>query len=532
MLLELRARELGVIAELHVVLGPGLTALTGETGAGKTLVVEALALLLGGRADPSVVRAGADEAVIEGRFVDEAGTEVVLGRVVPASGRSRGFVDGRMAAASELAELGRSLVDLYGQHEHQSLLQPATQRNALDRFAGVELGPVRELRARVARVDEQIASLGGDARARGRELDLLRFELGEIEALGIASADEDELLASEESELANAVALREAAHAAYTLLAGDGTAGTPGAVETAGEALGTLERHAELDAAATRLRSVLAELEDAASELRHASERFEEDPERLAAVRTRRQRLHVLVRKHGDRLADVLAFADESRRRVAELTAGDDALRALESERAALVAALETAQSAVGDVRRAAAPRLASAVEEHFGELALGRARLRVETAATGIADDVELLLAANASEPFVALAKAASGGELARTMLALRLVLAAGPPTLVFDEVDAGIGGEAALAVGRSLAQVATDRQVIVVTHLAQVAAHADHQIAVAKSERDGRTVTEARPVDGDERLAELSRMLSGQPASATARHHAAELLAMARRR
>ncbi|HVC25088.1 MAG TPA: DNA repair protein RecN [Acidimicrobiales bacterium] len=529
MLVELRARELGVIADLDVVLGAGLTALTGETGAGKTLVVEALSLLVGGRADPAVVRGGADEAFVEGRFVDERGEELVLGRAIPASGRSRGFVGGRMATAGELADLGRSLVDLYGQHEHQSLLQQPTQRQALDRYAGVDLGPVRELRSQIAQVDARIAALGGDERSRARELDLLSFELAEIEALAITSASEDDELASEESALANAVALREAAESAYALLSGEGRAG---AADAAGEALGLLEHHLELAGPAGRLRSLLAELADTASELRRSSESFEEDPARLSTVRARRARIHALVRKHGDDLGDVLRFADDARRRVDELLAGDAAVLALAKERSELGAALDLAESAVGDSRRAAAPGLAHAVEGHFGELALARARLRVVVPDAGIGDDVELLLAANLGEPFVPLAKAASGGELARTMLALRLVLATAPPTLVFDEVDAGIGGEAALAVGRALALLARDRQVIVVTHLAQVAAHADRQIAVAKSELNGRTVTRARAVEGDERLAELSRMLSGHPGSAAAREHAAELLSGAQRR
>lgn len=530
MLLELHVRELGVIADLDVVLGPGLTALTGETGAGKTLVVEALELLLGGRAESTVVRAGAEEALVEGRFLDEeSDEEVVLTRFVPAAGRSRSFVDRRMAPVSLLAETGRRLVDLYGQHEHQSLLQAATQRQALDRYAGVDLGPVRELRRRVAELEAGIAALGGDERTRARELDLLCYELGEIDALAISSASEDEDLAAEEAVLASAAALREAVETAHAFLAGDGATG---AVDLAGEALAALERHEPLGELAKRLRSTLAELEDASSELRRSAESFEEDPERLAAVRERRQQLHLVVRKHGEHLRDVLEVAETTRRRIAELEAADAARHALESERAALEAALGAAEDAVGDLRRAAAPRLARAVESHFAELALGRARLEVAVPATGIGDGVELMFAANPGEPCRPLVRAASGGELARTMLALRLVLSAAPPTLVFDEVDAGIGGEAALAVGRALAELARERQVLVVTHLAQVAAHADRQIAVSKSEEAGRTVTRARAVDGDERLTELSRMLSGHPDSSVARKHAAELLASARRR
>jgi DNA repair protein RecN (Recombination protein N) len=528
MLVELRVRELGVIADLDVVLGPGLTALTGETGAGKTLVVDALSLLLGGRADGAVVRSGAPEALVEGRFVDEQGEEVVLARAVPASGRSRGFVDGRMASVALLAETGSGLVDLYGQHEHQSLVRPTAQRQALDRFAGVDLGPVRALRRAIADLDAQVDALGGDDATRARELDLLAYELAEIDGLEIASADEDETLAEQEAMLADATALRDALVAAHGELANDAPAA---AGERARAALRLLEQHEALAGHASHLRSVLAEMDDVASELRRAAEVVEEDPERLAWVRERRERLRRVVRKHGENLGDVLAFAESARRRAGELVAADETRSSLAVRRSALVAELEVAENAVGAARRRAAPALARQVEQHFGDLALAGARLEVALAETGPADDVELLLASNPGEPFQPLARAASGGELARTMLALRLVLTAGPPTLVFDEVDAGIGGAAALAVGRALAELALERQVLVVTHLAQVAAYADSQIAVAKVLDGGRSVTIARPVEGDERLAELARMLSGHPDSATARRHAAEILVAAGR-
>lgn len=550
MLTELRVRELGVIADVDIVLGPGLTALTGETGAGKTLIVEALELLLGGRADPTLVRSGADEALVEGRFLVRGGTatedgaagdddpdddadddpdddggadEVVLGRAVPRNGRSRAFVDGRMAPLALLEEAGRDLVDLYGQHAHQSLLRPSAQRAALDRFAGVDLAPVIGLRRRIAELDRRIAELGGDGRTRARELDLLRFELGEIEAAGIASDDEDERLAAEEEILAGAAALREAVGVAHGRLEGDRA---PGAVDLVGEAVEALAHHPALAAHEARLRSVAAELDDAATELRLAAERFEEDPERLVAVRARRQLLRGLVRKHGEVLADVVAFAAASRDRIAELESGDEARAAAEAEREVLAAELAAAEEAVGDRRRAAAPALAREVETHLHELALAGARIEVNLPAAGIADEVELLLGANAGEPALALAKVASGGELARSMLALRLVLTSAPPTLVFDEVDAGIGGEAALALGRALAALAEEHQVLVVTHLPQVAALATRQYVVTKREEAGRTVAEVVRVEGEARVAELSRMLGGRRDSEAARRHAAELL------
>ena len=288
-----------------------------------------------------------------------------------------------------------------------------------------------------------------------------------------------------------------------------------------------------------RLRSLAAEVADVAAELRGAAESLEDDPERLAAVRARRRALRDLRRKYGESLADVIRFADEARARLDAIEHHADRARRLEERRAAALAQLAGAEAAVGARRRSAAPELGRAVQAHLRELALPSGRLEVRVGADDPGDDVTFLLAANPGEEPLPLARVASGGELARTMLALRLVLdgAQAPPTLVFDEVDAGIGGEAALAVGRRLAALAArptgdagrSRQVLVVTHLPQVAAFADSQLAVRKVERDGRAVAEAAVVSGDDRVVEMSRMLSGHPRSAAARGHAEELLAAA---
>jgi DNA repair protein RecN (Recombination protein N) len=576
-LAELRVEQLGVIDELRIVLAPGLTVLTGETGAGKTLVVEALELLLGGRADPSMVRAGADEAVVEGRFVvrrqggdgdgqsprrdgADGGTrrddvdagdggghttrrrggdgaergawreggdddvEIVLARAVPRSGRGRSYLDGRMAPLGALADAGADLVDLHGQHSHQSLLRPVAQRAALDRFAGVDLTGVRELRRRVGALDERLGELGGDDRERARELDVLAFQLEEIAAAKLDDPDEEEHLAAEEVVLAGAAALRAAAEAARRAI-GDGE---PNALDLVADALEELDPHPPLTEMSVRLRAVVAELGDAASELRRAAEGFEEDPERLAAVQERRQLLRSLRRKYGDTLTEVIAFAAEATRRSEELRSTDVRRAELAKERAGLLDELAVAEQAVGDLRRAAAGRLGAAVQARLRSLAMDRARIEVVVPASGIGDEVELLLAANEGEPPLPLAKVASGGELARAMLALRLVLTAGPPTLVFDEVDAGIGGMAALAVGTALAELTSDHQVLVVTHLAQVAAQADQHLAVVKEFEGGRTRAVVRAVEGEARVAELSRMLSGHPDSPAARQHAEELLGM----
>jgi DNA repair protein RecN (Recombination protein N) len=525
MLVELRVRDLGVIADLTLVLGPGMTALTGETGAGKTLVVEAIELLVGGRADPVLVRPGADEAVVEGRFV-AGDSEVVLRRVVPAeSGRSRAYVDGSMATVGALADAGAELVDLHGQHAHQSLLSAAVQRGALDAFAGVDHEPLLEARRRLREIDDALSGLGGDARARAREIDLLRFQLEEIAAAGLEDPDEDERLAEEEERLADADAAREAAGLAHASLEDEG-----GATDSVGTAVAALTGRPALAEHATRLRALQAELADAAADIRAAGEASEDDPERLAAIRARRDALRSLRRKYGDTLADVLAFAAETARRLDELDSHETRVAELEAERAAVADEAARAAAAVAATRRKHAKRLGKAIEEHLRELALPRARVEVAVDGPDPADDVTLLFAANPGEPVLPLTKIASGGELARTMLAARLVLSNAPPTLVFDEVDAGIGGSAAVAVGRALAALAADHQVLVVTHLPQVAAFADHQVAVTKAEVGRRTVASAVALDDAARVLELSRMLSGQPESATARDHAEELLATAR--
>jgi DNA repair protein RecN (Recombination protein N) len=533
-LVELAVRDLGVIAELRLVLGAGMTAVTGETGAGKTMVVDAIELLVGGRADPLLVRTGAEEAWVEGRFVrpdpDGGGepVEVVVARAVPRSGRSRAYIDGRLATAGELAALGEALVDLHGQHAHQSLLHAGAQRAALDRFGDVDLGPLRAARYDVQLVVDKLTALGGDERARARELDLVRYQVEELDAAALEGPDEDERLEAEEDALADATAHREAAAAALAALTGDGEA-TASAADAVGAAVAAVSGRGPFRDAEGRLRAVAAELTDVAAELRSAGEGIDEDPERLEWVRERRQLLRDLRRKYGDTLDEVIAEGDRLRARLAELEDHDRRAAELDS---ALVEArkVEAAAAAVvAGARRAAAPGLAERIQANLAELAMPKARVAVEVRGDDPGDDVEILLAANPGTPPLPLAKVASGGELARTMLALRLVLTGAPPTLVFDEVDAGIGGSAALAVGRSLARLADIHQVLVVTHLPQVAAYADGQVRVAKESDDAATVSRAALLDDEERVVELSRMLSGQPDSEAARTHAADLLATA---
>ncbi len=519
MLVELRVCDLGVVEELSLILGPGMTALTGETGAGKTLVVTAIELLVGGRAESSMVRPGASEASVEGRFVaDDA--EVVLRRVIPAKGRSRAYVDGLLATSGELAERGAGLVDLHGQHDHQSLLAPTVQRRALDRFGGVDLEPLVAARAALVEVDRRRAELGGDERERARELDLVRFQVAELDAASLSDPGEEAALAIEEDVLGDAVAHREASASASSALSGDG-----GALDGLGVAITALDGRMPFAEASGRLRAMAAEVADVAAEVRTTGEGIEDDPERQAGVRDRRQLLHDLRRKYGDTLAEVMTWRDGARTRLATLEEHDTLAGTLDAEAEAAQAAVAAEQERVATARTAAAAPLAAAIEAHLPGLALPKAR--VEVSVRGPAGrDVTFLFAANPGMPLLPLAKVASGGELARAMLALRLVLTEGPPVLVFDEVDAGIGGAAALAVGRSLAALAPGHQVLVVTHLAQVAAWADAQVVVDKQVAGSITRTTVSTVEDEERVTELARMLSGTPDKATARDHARELL------
>jgi DNA repair protein RecN (Recombination protein N) len=524
MIEQLRVRSLGVIDDIDIALGPGLTAITGETGAGKTLIVEALELLVGGKSDASLVRFGQEEAIVEGLFV-EAEDETVVSRIVPQRGRSRATINDRLATVAALEEFGRSQVDLYGQHAHQSLLRPVTQRQALDEFADVDLGPVRLLRQQLAQIEEHLSALGGDDMARRRELDLLSFELNEIDAAKIQGPSENEELEQEEVRLSFASALRQACEVAYESLSG-GT--QPGALDLLGTAIEATGRHEILEDATAQLRALAAGLADSASDLRRLAESFEEDPVRLEEVTDRRQLLFRLIRKHGGTLAEVLSAAEATRHRIDELSSSEERRGALGLERDVLLSKLREAEEVVGAKRRKAASGLATSVQSNLEDLALGGASLEVEVG-EGIGDDVSFLLSANRGEPPLPLTKVASGGELARVMLALRLVLSSAPPTMIFDEVDAGIGGEAALAVGRALAALGREHQVMVVTHLAQVAAFADAHFVVEKDELEGRTVSRCVRVEGESRVIELSRMLSGHPDSEVARRHAAELLEQA---
>ncbi|BCL31624.1 DNA repair protein RecN [Streptomyces aurantiacus] len=573
---EMRIRSLGVIDDAVVELSPGFTAVTGETGAGKTMVVTSLGLLLGGRADAALVRIGAKNAVVEGRIsvpdgssavvrAEEAGAELddgtlLISRTVSAEGRSRAHLGGRSVPVGLLAELADDLVAVHGQTDQQGLLKLSRQRQALDRYAGDAVavplakyaGAYRRLRA----VSTELDQITTRARERAQEADMLRFGLDEIAAVE-PRAGEDAELAAEAERLGHAEALASAATAAHAALVGnpEDPEGIDATTLVAGahRALEAVRSHdAALGALAGRIGEIGILLGDVAGELAGYADDLDADPLRLSAVEERRAALTALMRKygeHGEGTAAVLTYAEQGAARLLELDGDDDRIGELTAERDALRAELGGLAQALTDARTEAAERFAAAVTAELASLAMPHARVSFEIRQTedpeGVevggrpvsygpagADEVELLLAPHSGAPPRPIAKGASGGELSRVMLAVEVVFAGTDPvpTYLFDEVDAGVGGKAAVEIGRRLARLAKKAQVVVVTHLPQVAAFADRQLLVEKTSDGSVTRSGVKVLEGEERIRELSRMLAGQEDSETARAHAEELLATAR--
>src|SRR4051812_31530309 len=570
MLEELRIRGLGVIDEAVLELGPGFTALTGETGAGKTMVLTGLGLLLGGRSDSGLVRAGADRAEVEGRIrVDpsgpvaaralEAGAALdddvlLVARAVSAEGRSRAFLGGRGVPAGLLGELTDALIAVHGQADQRGLLRPGVQRGVLDRYGGATVdGALTRYRAiftELSAVHATLTEVTARGRERAQEADLLRFGLAEISAVAPAPA-EDVTLRAEIERLAHVDALRRAADQAHAVVSG-GDELAPDALTQVGAARRALEevrgRDDVLDALASRLAEAAYLLVDVGADLAAYAAGLEADPARLETAQQRLSALSGLVRKYAPDVDGVRRWATDAAARLAELDGDDDRLETLSLEHRRLLAELADAATTLSAARRDAALRLETAVSSELAALAMPHAAIRVEVRqrdseaglpcegrrlAFGPAgvDEIELMLIAYPGATPRPLDKGASGGELSRLMLALEVVLAGSDPvpTFVFDEVDAGIGGQAAVEVGRRLATLARSAQVIVVTHLPQVAAFADHHLVVRKSVDGSSTTTAVANVTGADRLEELSRMLAGLPESALGRGHAEELLAVA---
>ena len=574
---QMRIRGVGVIDDAVLDLSPGLNVLTGETGAGKTMVVSGLGLLLGERADSGLVRNGSSSALVEGVVqlplghpalvrADEAGAdhedgELVIARTIAAAGRSRAHVGGRTAPVSVLAELGQMLVAVHGQADQWRLKQGDAHREVLDDFGGPEVTVLRE---RVADLHDswrdsarEHARLVSEARERAREIDSLTASLEEIEAVD-PQPGEDTVLRAEDERLAHADTLRLAAAQALADLSGDEYAAepAPNVRDLIGAARGALAPATSHDLALAgldeRLHEVGTLVTDLSADLTAYLQDVDLDPERLGYVQERRAALGVLTRKYGETVDEVLEWSGRAAARLDELVTADDRVERLGAEVAELEAAVVAAAVALSEARRAAGEDFGVRVSEELTHLAMGKAVVHVELGRRadpdGVAlpggervrlsrhgiDDVEILLAANPGATPRSVARAASGGELSRVMLALEVVgsrsasgeAASGPPTFVFDEVDAGVGGRAALDVGARLAALAEHAQVIVVTHLAQVAAFADRHLVVHKAD-DGRiTSSSVSVVDGDARLRELSRMMGGDPDSEAGLAHAGDLL------
>jgi DNA repair protein RecN (Recombination protein N) len=569
-LLELRIENLLLIERAELRPRDGLTVITGETGAGKTVLAHALDLLLGGKPRSGIVRPGASEAYVEGAFelpaglldrpelaelaerIDPDAGELVLARRVGAEGRSRAFVQGRSASAADLRDLGGALVAFFGQHEHRRLTVAGAQLELLDGFCGPAHMEARaalaEAHARVRELGSELELLGERAGARDRDLDLLAFEIEEIEALGPTEAEKEALLA-ERGRLRQLDGLLAAAAGGAEAIAPEAGEGGSAQLLAQAEALAAQVAGAdpELDALAARLATLRIEADDLGAELRRYAEGLEAEPGRIEQVEERLELYDRLERKHGGSVVAVLEHAERCRAERERLEGAEVALERAREQLAAARAERERLAARVGKARARAAPELAERVLEELSALAMEDASFEVrleprdEIGPTG-AERVEFMLAPNPGVPAAPVRESASGGELSRVMLALMTVAGAGASgTLVFDEVDAGVGGQTARAVGERLRALGNDRQVLCITHLPQIAALASGHYRIEKSMTEGGgpeggppeggelAVASVEALDGDAVVTELCRMLGAEASDAGARRHAEELLAAA---
>jgi DNA repair protein RecN (Recombination protein N) len=556
MLHELRVENLLLMERAELGLAPGLNVITGETGAGKTLLAHALDLLLGGKARSGIVRSGASEAYVEGVFtrpaelgpelaerLPEDCEEIVLARRVSPDGRTRAYICGRSATVADLRDLGPRLLSFYGQHEHRKLMLSSAQLEILDAHCGAEQTARRSRMAaaydRVKALQARATELRELAGARERELDLVSFELDEIDAVNPTEAEQDEL-GAERERLRNVEALRGAAAAGAEAIAPETGAGI---AETLAAAASQLEQAAQVDQAlgalSERMNALRYEAEDLGGELRGYLLGIEVSPGRLEEVEERLAQFARLERKHGGSIGDVLAHAERCRSRREELQHADEALEAVERELELAVAERDAIAQELGEARRRTAPRLAKEVRARLAELAMADAQfeVRVEPREGGCgprgADSVELRIAPNPGMPAGPIREIASGGELSRVMLALLSVAHAttsvrsdDAPLLVFDEIDAGIGGHTARAVGEHLRALAAGRQILCITHLPQVAALAAKHFTIEKDASSTPARTTVAALDGDQLVGEIVRMLGAGEDDRAANQHARELL------
>lgn len=560
MLRELRIADFALIDELRVEFWPGFNVLTGETGAGKSILIDALGLALGARGEPEQIRTGADEAVVEAAFdVNGAEARAVLGeagiacpedefvavrRQLLREGKSKAYLNGRLSSSAVLRALGELLVEVHGQHQGALLTQPHRQRLLLDAYAGLEtaVASFRALYQRRQALREELEAWRSDERVKAQRLDLLQHQCREIAAARLSDGEE-EALVQERTVLAHAEKLHAAAHLGY-----EGLYAQEGSV--AGRLAAIVSKLREASAIDPRLARVVeaceaaaVSLKDAAMELRDYREAVAFDPERLERVEARLHEIGKLKRKYGSSVAEILAFAASAEAEVQRLAGAEERMRDLDAELASIEAQLGQGAISLTARRRAAASRLAAAVREELRALKMEKASFAVEVRpregpggvrfdASG-ADEVEFLIAPNPGEELKPLGRIASGGELSRVMLAVKAILAAADrtPTLIFDEVDVGIGGALAEVVGQKLWLIARQRQVLSITHLPQIAAFADRHLAIAKRIRGERAETAVRVVDGDDRVREIARMLGARGRSETPLQHAQEILEAANR-
>ncbi|WP_035287601.1 DNA repair protein RecN [Actinokineospora spheciospongiae] len=576
MLAEMRIQDLGVIDEATLELHPGFTVVTGETGAGKTMVVTGLHLLSGGRGEASRVRSGKSKAVVEGRFegltgspaatvAGNAGAEpeddgsLIALRSISTDGRSRAHLGGRSVPVGVLGELAEQLIAVHGQNDQLRLLRSAEQRAVIDRFAGEDvheaLSAYQRVRDEWISVSTELADRTNRAKELARESEVLRLGVEEITAVDPQPGEDTELV-ERARRLADADQLREGATGASYAVSGspDGDPDVPGALGLIGEAQRRLA--ASEDPRLRELEPRLAEaavlLTDVGAELTAYLDDLDADPAVLEQVLARQAELKALTRKYAADVDGVLAWARDAVDRLAGMDTSEEALAELAARRSALAVELADISTGLTASRTEAAEALAKAVTDELGGLAMGQSSLQISVrprpaeandplalevngtllhAGTGGVDEVEILLVAHDGAHPLPIHKGASGGELSRVMLAIEVVLAHSDPvpTLVFDEVDAGVGGRAAVEIGRRLARLARSHQVIVVTHLAQVAAFADRHLIVDKGMRGGVTRSDVRTLDEGDRVVELARMLAGMESTETGRAHAEELLALA---
>jgi len=557
MLLELRAENYAVIDHAIAVFGSGLNLLTGETGAGKSILVDALALLMGGRASSDVIRHGADRAVVscvfestpgseatlESNGLDVEGHEIILRREIMENGKGRVYVNNQPATVAVLRLLAPELALVHAQSETLGSFDGAQQRHLLDRFSGLAAEAVGEAFARWKKIQTRLEELERDEQDRLRMVDLWQFQNREIQGAAL-TAGEDEALETERRVLMNAEKLYSAGMSAYELLY-DGSGSAEATLRAALKQIEELGRFdAKFEESRAALASSLAVVEDVGATVREFAEGIQASPARLAEIEDRLAALDRLKRKYGASVTEVIAYGEEVARKLSEVENRDETLKTLRAQLAQAAQIYKQTASTLHTERATAAKKLEKLAEAHVNDLAM-KARMGISVSANEDStawtahgwDAVEFRIATNAGEPMKPLDEIASGGEMSRVMLALKVTVEEGaarstrrktavPRTLVFDEIDIGIGGRAAEAVGRKLKALSKAQQVLCVTHLPQIAAFADQHFVIEKNEKQGRTKTSIRRMDDAERTEEIARMLSGEKLTDTSRKHAAQML------